>query len=566
MATTDPLTGLPNRAACVDRIEAELRSGPDAPAVLYGDLDGFQPVNDRLGHAAGDDLLTVPTWPCTPRRGPSRSACSASCRHKSHFGCGAADRRSVALLRVYAVLAGTLTATYLVWPFDLRGWPFLVVTLSVLPAMVMSLRRAPRGARKVWWLQLASSVSYNVGNLIWIWLVTWGGRESGDGSAADVFLTAGGVLMLVSALVLVAQRGRGDVGGIIDAVITAVALSGLLWDAVMLPGMTDHGIATGQQVGTFLNLFVMAGTLGAMVRISAVADRRMAPVRLLTAGVFFAMLGTVSGALAFDGGIRADWTNNVYMAAYAALGCAALHPAVSEVISRGPKPVDDLSRGRLTLLAFMLALGPIIGGGRAIIGLPTDGVLIALSSAGLIPLVMVRIARLSTARREAERALRRLATSDPLTGLPNRAACVDRIDQELRSGEDGLAVLFCDLDGFKPVNDRLGHAAGDDLLIAVAEHLHAGLRGVDLVSRFGGDEFVVVCRGPGAVEAITDRIRDLAARELTAAGEQVRIGVSVGVAQALPGDGTDDVLTRADLAMYRAKKSKTIGALSLVTA
>ncbi|GIF18440.1 diguanylate cyclase (GGDEF)-like protein [Actinoplanes tereljensis] len=472
----------------------------------------------------------------------------------------------MATLRVYAALAGALVATYLVWPFDLRGWPFLVVTLSVLPPVVMALRRAPRGSQQAWWALLAGMIFYNVGNFIWIWLVTWGGRLSGDGSAADIFLTGGALGVLAAALVVIVQRGRGDVGGIIDSVITAVALSGLLWDTVMLPAFTAHNIPIEQQIGTFLSIFMMAGTLGAMVRISAGAGRELAPVRLLALGLGFSLVGSVSGALAFDDGVRADWTNNVYLAGYAALGCAALHPAVSAVTTRGPKPVDDLTTGRLTFLGFMLALGPLVGGGRAMFGLPTDGVLIALSSAGLIPLVMVRIARLSTARREAERALHRLATSDALTGLPNRAACVDRIDQELRTDPAELAVLFCDLDGFKPVNDRLGHAAGDDLLVAVADHLQAGLREDDLVSRFGGDEFVVICRGPGAVEAMSDRIRGLVGRELVAAGEKVRIGVSVGVAHAVPGDRTDDVLTRADMAMYEAKKSKAIGVLSLATA
>jgi diguanylate cyclase (GGDEF)-like protein len=184
----------------------------------------------------------------------------------------------------------------------------------------------------------------------------------------------------------------------------------------------------------------------------------------------------------------------------------------------------------------------------------------------MIPLVMVRIARLSNARREAEHALHRMATSDPLTGLPNRAACVDRIDTELAAGPADLAVLFCDLDGFKPVNDRLGHAAGDTLLIGVADHLRAGLRDDDMVSRFGGDEFVIVCRGAGAVDAMVGRIGALVARALPAGAEQVRIGVSVGVAHARAGDATDDVLTRADLAMYQAKKRKQIGALSLAAA
>jgi GGDEF domain-containing protein len=109
---------------------------------------------------------------------------------------------------------------------------------------------------------------------------------------------------------------------------------------------------------------------------------------------------------------------------------------------------------------------------------------------------MMRIAGVSARRRQAEQALHRMATSDALTGLPNRTACLDRLTAELADGPDGLAVLFGDLDGFKPVNDRLGHAAGDALLVAVADRLRAGLHARDLVSRFGGDEFVVICRAP----------------------------------------------------------------------
>jgi diguanylate cyclase (GGDEF)-like protein len=213
----------------------------------------------------------------------------------------------------------------------------------------------------------------------------------------------------------------------------------------------------------------------------------------------------------------------------------------------------------------MLAVAPLIGGGRVLLGLPVDGVLIALSSAGLIPLVMVRIGRLSQARRAAEESLHRLATSDALTGLPNRSACLAQVTTELDRGPDDLVVLFCDLDGFKPVNDRLGHAAGDQLLIAVADRLRGCVREGDLVSRLGGDEFVIVSRGPDAVEAISDRIREMVARSFPAVGEEVRIGISVGAAHARTGDTTDDLVGRADLAMYEAKRAKSVGALSLAT-
>ncbi|WP_203823404.1 GGDEF domain-containing protein [Actinoplanes palleronii] len=473
------------------------------------------------------------------------------------------------LLRCYAVVTTLLVVTYLAWPFELRQWPFLLVTLgAVLPAVVVALRRAPRGARSPWWLMLAAMTFFNVGNLIWIWLATAGHRASGDGSVAEVLYSGGGLFLLVAAIALVRLRGRGDVGGIIDSVITAVALGGVLWDAVLLPALSTQHQPVGRQLSLFFAIMMISGTFGAMLRVSLGSDRS-ASVWLFTGGVALTLAGDVASVLAVDpAGVRADWTNMVYLAAYAALGCAAVHPSVGRVIAAGQAPEDDLTRGRLTFLGVMLALTPMVGGGRAMFGLSTDGVLIAFSSAVLVPLVMVRVARLAAQRRAAEQALHHLATRDGLTGLPNRGACLDALTTALAPGtaSDELTVLFCDLDGFKPVNDRLGHAAGDELLIAVADRLRGCVREGDLVSRFGGDEFVLVCHGPQAVRAVSARIAEMTAGPFRAGGAEVRIGVSVGAAEARPGDTTDELIRRADLAMYQAKKSKSVGALSLVLA
>jgi diguanylate cyclase (GGDEF)-like protein len=126
-------------------------------------------------------------------------------------------------------------------------------------------------------------------------------------------------------------------------------------------------------------------------------------------------------------------------------------------------------------------------------------------------------------------------------------------------------VIFCDLDGFKAVNDRLGHAAGDALLAAVAGHLRDDIGSEDQVYRLAGDEFVIICSGD-AVDTITARIRDLVTQPIPLGAEKVRIGVSAGVAYAAPGDTTDGLIVRADLAMYDAKRSKRIGALSMSVA
>jgi diguanylate cyclase (GGDEF)-like protein len=163
-----------------------------------------------------------------------------------------------------------------------------------------------------------------------------------------------------------------------------------------------------------------------------------------------------------------------------------------------------------------------------------------------------------TERKCAELELSRLALHDPLTGLPNRVRLLERIAAVLRTGAPGAAVLFCDLDGFKAVNDRYGHDLGDRLLIAVADRLREALRGEDEATRLGGDEFVIVCSGVTSdahVRAIADRLRSRICEPFALRGVEVRIGCSIGIATAdRPGVRPEDLLEAADRAMYRAKR------------
>jgi diguanylate cyclase (GGDEF)-like protein len=156
--------------------------------------------------------------------------------------------------------------------------------------------------------------------------------------------------------------------------------------------------------------------------------------------------------------------------------------------------------------------------------------------------------------------LRHQALHDGLTGLPNRALIMDRIEQLLvRSRRHGTvgAALFLDLDEFKNVNDTLGHAAGDRLLVAVAARLESTLRDADTIGRMGGDEFVVLIDGgslPIAPELVAERLLDVMRQpfELEGAALPIIINVSIGIAtgdRAIPGD----LLRDADVALYQAK-------------
>ncbi|MFC0447361.1 sensor domain-containing diguanylate cyclase [Rhodococcus jostii] len=162
-------------------------------------------------------------------------------------------------------------------------------------------------------------------------------------------------------------------------------------------------------------------------------------------------------------------------------------------------------------------------------------------------------------RIEAEAALVHLSLHDPLTGLPNRELARRQIDEALdasRRGGTRVALLLVDLDDFKVVNDSLGHAGGDDALIVLAGHLRSAVRPGDTVARLGGDEFVVVCEnvaGPAEAVAIAARITGGLA-DLNRTGPlQWPISGSVGVALSDAECTREELVRRADSAMYRAK-------------
>ncbi|MFE0776962.1 putative bifunctional diguanylate cyclase/phosphodiesterase [Streptomyces sp. NPDC058861] len=171
-----------------------------------------------------------------------------------------------------------------------------------------------------------------------------------------------------------------------------------------------------------------------------------------------------------------------------------------------------------------------------------------------------------TERVRLQAQLQHNAEHDPLTDLPNRALFTRRVRQALggrRSSDPGTAVLFIDLDGFKGVNDRLGHQAGDELLVQAARRLHDSVRSGDTAARLGGDEFAALILGDGGsdrtarrnqVQEIADRLRLTLSRPYRLdGGQEVRVAASIGVAFAEPGIDAGDLLRNADLAMYRAK-------------
>jgi len=162
--------------------------------------------------------------------------------------------------------------------------------------------------------------------------------------------------------------------------------------------------------------------------------------------------------------------------------------------------------------------------------------------------------------KQAQWRMRQLATHDYLTGLPNRVMLYERLDQALarfhRLGQT-VALLYLDLDRFKPINDELGHHVGDAVLVTLADRIHATVRDTDTPARIGGDEFAVLIEGfdgPGLLERVAGRLIEVISEPIEVEGVSVAVGVSIGIVSAdHTSTDADSLLARGDAAMYQAK-------------
>ena len=482
----------------------------------------------------------------------------------------------------FALYAVVLFAGYAGWLlFGSAGeWTnkVLINVVSVLVVAVaavicgLAARSAQGRARTAWAVLGVGLIGATVGETLWAYdkLVLKHDVFPGPADAAYLMFPVG---MCVALLLFPAARSRQWQGRLVlDGLVMAGSLLIVSWLTVMEPiyhAETGHGLKLYASLA-YPVLNMMTLTVAAVVLARSAGGPRIV-LGLLTLGLAAMTLAesafayiSVDNAFSGRGHYLLDifWTAGILLITVAA--------AKGSEVEFGEQSAAEQLPGWVSV---WLPFAPLMLAGLALAAeqpaLVRPGPVIPVGVALLIAVLLRQHFAVSEDRRLLS-TVSALSLRDPLTGLANRVLFHDRLNHAMQlRARDGqtVSVLAIDLDDFKLVNDTMGHAAGDELLVVVADRLRAAVRAGDTVSRFGGDEFGVIIEGPtDAAESVAQRILTTFDAPLVIDGREILVRPSVGLATALAGGPSDeaveDLLKRADMAMYVAKRSSAHGGQS----
>ena len=373
-------------------------------------------------------------------------------------------------------------------------------------------------------------------------------------------------ITLVLGLLLVAQRriGREPLGILADASILSLGAWLVVWIVVLRPlfdTVSNEPFVAGVRGLTFS---LSAVVLFLLVTLLLGDSDNSTVVWLASSAILSSLIGDVLWALHEAEVITTSLAvrNAPYVMALFAACATLLHPGIRNLTAQGSYHAARPMAGRLVVVISGLVV-PIAVFALTDAQDTRDRIVRTVSVLFLSGVVLLRVVIAVRANAQLQSKLIESAQTDALTGLANRSLMLEHVDTALRTAwRDNRqpTVLFIDVDRFKNINDSLGHAAGDDVLIAVATRLRLILPTHCVVGRIAGDEFVVLdpqTNGPNESMVLADRVLESFHEPLALRQGDVFVSASIGVSTYRPSvtNSADDLLRHADTAMYRAKES-----------
>jgi diguanylate cyclase (GGDEF)-like protein len=477
------------------------------------------------------------------------------------------------LVKLAAVVGAVGVGAYYLVPRGSVGAhaAYEVVACFGVAAMVVGLLRN-RPQDRNWLLIFLGLALWAAGDTYWNAFRWSTGHEAPFPSAADLFYLVCYVPLIAGVVGLV-RGGRPRMNDFIDGAIAGVGALLIVWFAVLepvaktsAPHLLPKLVATAYPVADIILML-------ALIQLMIATGVRTPALRFLCSAFALVLVtDTVYARARLDATFSpGSWLDAGYLFFYVLLGCAFLSPSMGTLHAPPPATWSRVSPTRLLGLSAPLLVAPffivtghaanevgsrVLGGAAAALGL--------LVFARLV-LVFRERQSIDEARLTAQAQLQEMAYRDPLTGVANRYALYDAVETGIKKADalgSAVAILFVDLDRFKAVNDKFGHAEGDQVLRNVASRLKGAVRDGDVVARHGGDEFVIMMQGLSSGDALkaagllATRIEQKLLAPFEVAGQTCEIGVTIGLS-AYPTDGVsaDELIDAADRAMYRGKES-----------
>jgi diguanylate cyclase (GGDEF)-like protein len=431
-------------------------------------------------------------------------------------------------------------------------------TVSYLVCFSGVVVAAWRGARGggPWFLIAAAMTSYLIGDIIGDVLALT--DYAAPVGPADVFWLGGYPLLGAALLSMGRRRAPGQSrASALDGLTLTAACSLCFWQIAVSPAVADSLDATA--------VMAMLYPLGDVILLACVLylvlapGRRGVPTYLLLGGVSLTLGGDLMISLvdAYWPWLNTEHFDGVLLLANALIVAAALHPQRDELVTPVQSEAETIHPARASFLGAALLTGPlmaILGGGdiplrqRLVL---TTGTVVAIGAS------LARFVGAVTEQARMQKLLARQAATDVLTGIANRRTLIGHLERDYRPAGDTV-LFYLDLDGFKAINDDLGHAAGDAVLVAVAGRLRACVRTGDVVARLGGDEFAVLCHRleQAAARELADRMALAVAEPIGWADHSMIVTASIGISSALDCPNGDALIAAADHAMFAVKRAR----------